>query len=67
MKISRIGDVRYVERYLDYNVPVEIDIPSSARRMNARKDGFIDEYLAGGPELLLFDRVSTGSLSERIA
>ncbi len=67
VKISRIGDVRYVERYLDYNVPVEIDIPSSARRMNARKDGFIDEYLAGGPELLLFDRVSTGSLSERIA
>ncbi|MGK0741680.1 GNAT family N-acyltransferase [Leucobacter sp. Z1108] len=67
VKISRIGEVRYVERYLDYNVPVEVDIPTSARLMNARKDGFIDQYLAGGPELLLFDRVSTGSLSERIA
>lgn len=67
VKITRLGDVRYVEHYLDYNVPVEIDIPASARRMNERKDGFVDQYLAGGPNLLLFGQVSAGSLSERIA
>ncbi len=67
VKISRIGEVRYVERYLDYNVPIEIDIPASAQRMNARNDGFVDRYLAGGPNQLLFDRVSAGSSRRRIA
>ncbi|WP_336659668.1 hypothetical protein [Leucobacter sp. USHLN153] len=42
--ISRIGKPRYVEHYLDYNLPIEIDIPASAERVNARNGGFIDQY-----------------------
>lgn len=65
--ISRIGEVRYVEHYLDYNVPIEIDIPASAELVNARNGGYIDQYRAAEPKMVLFGRVSAGSLSERVA
>lgn len=64
--IARIGDVRYVEHYLDYNVPIEIDIPESAEKVNARNGGFIDRYRAAEPALAYFGR-ATGTARERAA
>lgn len=55
--IDRIGEVRYVEHYLDYNVPVEIDIPTSMERVNARNGGFIDRYRAAEPDMTYVGRV----------
>jgi hypothetical protein len=55
--IERIGEMRYVEHYLDYNVPIEIDIPTSTERVNARNGGFIDRYRAAEPELSYFGRL----------
>jgi hypothetical protein len=65
--IDRIGEVRYVEHYLDYNVPIEIDIPASTERVNAKNGGFIDRYRALEPAMAYFGRVSKGSRSERAA
>jgi len=55
--VERIGEVRYVEHYLDYNVPIEIDIPASTDRVNARNGGFIDRYRAAEPAMSYFGRV----------
>lgn len=55
--VDRIGEVRYVEHYLDYNVPIEIDIPASTERVNARNGGFIDRYRAAEPEISYFGRL----------
>lgn len=65
--IKRIGEVQYVEHYLDYNLPIEIDIPTSAALANARKGGFVDEYREAEPELTFFGRVARRSPGERAA
>lgn len=67
ISITRIGEVRYVEHYLDHNVPIEIDIPASAERVNARADGFIAKYREVEPGMAYFGRVSKGSFRERVA
>lgn len=55
--VDRIGEVRYVEHYLDYNVPIEIDIPASTERVNARNGGFIDRYRTAEPAISYFGQV----------
>lgn len=65
--IDRIGEPRYVEHYLDYNLPIEIDIPASAERVNARNGGFIDRYRAAEPEMIYFGRAARGTGDERAA
>lgn len=65
--IERIGEVRYVEHYLDYNAPIEIDIPASAERVNARNNGFIDRYRATEPAMAFFGRASHAARSQRVA
>lgn len=62
--ISRIGEPRYVEHYLDYNLPIEIDIPASAARVNARGGDFIDQYRAAEPGMLFVGRAPKRVLSE---
>ncbi len=65
--IGRIGEVRYVEHYLDYNVPIEIDIPLSTDLVNERSGSFIDKYRAAEPAMEYFGRVSSGLRRERAA
>ncbi|WP_353055590.1 hypothetical protein [Leucobacter sp. CX87] len=65
--IERIGDPRYVEHYLDYNLPIEIDIPASAELVNARNGGFIDRYRAAEPAMAYFGRAARNAASERAA
>lgn len=67
LSIERIGEVRYVEHYLDYNVPIEIDIPASVEMVNSHTGGFIDRYRAAEPAMSYFGRVSRGSRSEQAA
>ena len=55
--LERIGDVRYVAHYLDYNVPIEIDIPESTVCVDARNDSFIAAFQAADPGLAYFGRV----------
>jgi hypothetical protein len=65
--IDRIGEVRYVEHYLDYNVPIEIDILTSTERVNARNGGFIDRYRAAEPAMAYFGRVAGRARVESVA
>lgn len=65
--LDRIGEVRYVEHYLDYNVPIEIDLVASADRVNARNDGFIERYRAAEPAMSYFGRRSKRSVKEQAA
>lgn len=55
--LQRIGDVRYVAHYLDYNLPVEIDIPASTDCVNGRNPAFIAAFQAAAPGLAYFGRV----------
>ncbi len=63
--IERIGEERYIEHYLDYNVPIEIDIPASAARVDMRNGGCIDRYRAAEPAMTYTGRVLKRSFSER--
>lgn len=56
ISIERIGEPLYVEHYLDYNLPIEIDISASAELTNARRAGSIDEYRAAEPALTFLGR-----------
>lgn len=67
LAISRIGELRYVEHYLDYNVPIEIDIPASVERVNSHNAGFIDQYRAAEPGMAYFGRTYKGLRKERAA
>ena len=67
ISITRIGEVRYVEHYLDYNVPIEINIPASAEQVNSRNGGFIDRYRAAEPGMAHFGRVPSGTFNEPVA
>ncbi|MBS3180960.1 MULTISPECIES: hypothetical protein [Leucobacter] len=63
--ISRIGEPRYVEHYLDYNLPIEIDIPASTERVNARQGGFIDQYRAEDGAMTYVGRAPKRALTEQ--
>lgn len=65
--ISRIGEPRYVEHYLDYNLPIEIDIPASALLADAHSDGFIERYRAAEPRLSFVGRASKGGRAGQAA
>ncbi|MFT4231171.1 MAG: GNAT family N-acyltransferase [Leucobacter sp.] len=67
ISIERIGEPRYVEHYLDYNLPIEVDIPASAALVNARNGGFIDRYRAAEPSMTYVGTVSKGSLRKQAA
>lgn len=69
ISIERIGDVRYVEHYLDYNVPIEIDIPASAALVESRNAGSIDQYRQAEPAMTYFGRAraSKAAVAERAA
>lgn len=67
LAIERIGEVRYVEHYLDDNVPIEIDVPASVDRVNAGNGGLVDRYRAAEPAMSYFGRAARGSRSERAA
>ncbi|MBL3698224.1 hypothetical protein [Leucobacter luti] len=67
ISITRIGEPRYVEHYLDYNLPIEIDIPASALLANAHNDGFIDRYRAAEPGLTFVGRAARGPRAEQAA
>jgi hypothetical protein len=62
--LERIGDVRYVAHYLDYNVPVEIDIAASTVCVNARNDSFIAAFQAADPGLAYFGRNPRRSVAD---
>ncbi|SDQ36046.1 hypothetical protein SAMN04488565_2430 [Leucobacter chromiiresistens] len=64
--ISRIGEPRYVEHYLDYNLPIEIDIPLSTERVNDRQSGIIDQYRADDGAMTYVGRAPKRALSEQL-
>lgn len=65
--IDRVGDVRYVDHYLDFNVPIEIDLVASAELVNARNGGFIDRYRAAEPLMSYFGRRTKGAAKVQAA
>jgi hypothetical protein len=65
--LERIGDVRYVSHYLDYNLPIEIDIPASTSCVDQRDDDLIAGYRAAEPRLAYFGRAVRRLESEQLA
>lgn len=65
--LERIGDVRYVSHYLDYNLPIEIDIPESTRCVDQRDGDLISGYRAAEPGLAFFGRAVKRLASEQVA
>jgi hypothetical protein len=58
LAISRIGEPRYIEHYLDYNLPVEFDLAGSAARINERNATILGQLAAADGELEYFGRIS---------
>lgn len=58
LAISRIGEPRYIEHYLDYNLPVEFDLAGSAARITERNATILNTLMAADGELEYFGRVS---------
>ncbi len=58
LAISRIGEPRYIEHYLDYNLPVEFDLAGSAARITERNATILGTLMAADGELEYFGRVS---------
>lgn len=67
ISIESIGEARYVEHYLDYNMPIEIDIPASTALANARNGDFVDRYRKAEPTMTFFGRVAGGASRTRAA
>ncbi|MEO6826169.1 MAG: hypothetical protein ABI255_11385 [Microbacteriaceae bacterium] len=65
--IERIGAMRYSERYLDYNVPIEIDIPASTAAVNRRDESLIARYRAAEPAMAHFGHLPQSGKTERVA
>ncbi|UBH06527.1 hypothetical protein K8P10_002038 [Leucobacter sp. Psy1] len=65
ISISRIGEPRYVEHYLDFNLPIEIDLAGSAEQVDLRNGGCIDAYRAAEPSLTHFGRAVRRSRTAR--
>lgn len=55
--IDRIGDERYVEHYLDVNLPIEIDLPKTIEHVNVRSAGVIDRHRENEPLLSYFGQI----------
>ena len=64
--IARIGEPRYVEHYLDYNLPIEIDIPLSTERVDARQAGIIAQYRANDGAMTYVGRAPKRALSGQL-
>ncbi|WPO85652.1 GNAT family N-acyltransferase [Herbiconiux sp. KACC 21604] len=58
LAISRIGEPRYIEHYLDYNLPVEFDLDGSAARINERNATILGQLIEADGSLEYFGRVS---------
>ncbi|MDO9396598.1 MAG: hypothetical protein Q7T71_08645 [Herbiconiux sp.] len=58
LAISRIGEPRYIEHYLDYNLPVEFDLPGSAERITERNATILGQLMAARGSLEYFGRIS---------
>lgn len=43
MPMRRIGEPRYVEHYLDYNLPIEVDTTNFAKLMDKKQPGLLDQ------------------------
>jgi hypothetical protein len=65
--LERIGDVRYVSHYLDYNLPIEIDIPASTECVDQRDGELIAAYRTAEPALAFFGRAAKRLESEQLA
>ncbi len=52
--VKRIGEPRYVEHYLDVNVPLEVDVPTLSDRMKEKKPGLLEEIADKEGEMLFF-------------
>ncbi|MBF4633214.1 GNAT family N-acetyltransferase [Agreia pratensis] len=61
--IERIGDVRFIEHYLDYNVPIEIDVEASTATVTGRTSGLVERLLAAGRRLVFVGRVPSTATS----
>ena len=58
LAISRIGEPRYIEHYLDYNLPVEFDLAGSAERITERNATILGQLVAADCALEYFGRIS---------
>ena len=61
--IDRIGEVRFVEHYLDYNVPIEIDVADSTATVTSRTSDLVERLLAAEPRLVYVGRISATETS----
>ena len=59
--IDCLGEARYVEHYLDYNLPIEIDIRRSTERVERLDVHIVSLYQSREPALRSFGRVSQAS------
>lgn len=55
---SRIGEPRYIEHYLDYNLPVEFDLGGSADRITERNATILGQLIAADGDLEYFGRIT---------
>jgi hypothetical protein len=61
--VERIGEVRFIEHYLDYNVPIEIDVEASTATVTTRTSDLVERLLAAEPRLVFVGRVSSAASS----
>lgn len=67
LEVQRIGEPMYVEHYLDYNLPIEVDIPASIEIVGKRDSNSVDGYRAAEPALSYFGRAARGTLRNQAA
>jgi hypothetical protein len=67
LAIWRIGEPRYIEHYLDYNLPVEFDLPGSAACITERNATILGQLAAADGELQYFGRISRAQREAAVA
>jgi hypothetical protein len=67
LAIWRIGEPRYIEHYLDYNLPVEFDLPGSAACITERNATILGQLVAADGELQYFGRISRAQRETALA
>ncbi|WP_245907304.1 SdiA-regulated domain-containing protein [Leucobacter massiliensis] len=67
LSISRLGEPRYIEHYLDDNVPIEVDVPASIERVGEHYPALVERYRDAEPAISTFGRTRTGAASGRAA
>lgn len=67
LSISRIGEPRYIEHYLDYNLPVEFDLPGAEERITERNATILGQLAAADGALEYFGRISRAQREAAIA